>query len=159
MKYNVSSILLLSCFILGMSTATAQCNKMKKKKINFLLGAAMYDNSRSTDIIKHEDILKEQYQINLFKGVVYKLIFDVSRTPEDVVIKLHDIGNKRGPGKYELVFNSETAKRTKNGTYEITLEYPQKKLLVSYDVNSNTEPGCISYVLGYYFKHEHKKEK
>ena len=74
-----------------------------------------------------------------------------------MVIKLHDIGNKRGPSKYELVFNSETAEKTKNDTYEITLEYPQKKLLVSYDVNSNTAPGCVSFVLGYYFKRENKK--
>ena len=152
MLYKALSIFILSFFLLGTTSSFAQCEKMKKKRIYQLLGAAEYDNYRSTDIITSENTLKEEYQINLFKGVVYKLVFDVSNMPEGVIINLYDIGNKRGPNKYELVFSSETTEKTKNDTYEITLEFPQKKMMVSYDVINNTKPGCVSFVLGYYFK-------
>jgi len=116
------------------------------------LGAAEYDNARVSEITTSENTSKEEYQIDLFKGVVYKLVFDVSKMPEGVVINLHDIGNKRGVGKYELVFSSETAEKTKDDTYEITLEFPQKKLMVSYEIVNDTKPGCVAFVLGYYFK-------
>jgi hypothetical protein len=139
-------------FILGLSDMSAQCEKLKKNRIYQLLGAAEYDNSRSSDIIERDVTYKEEYQINLFKGVVYKLIFDVSEMSEGTIISLYDIGNKRGPGKYELVFSSETTKKTKNNTFEITLEFPKKKMLIVYDVINNTKPGCVSFVLGYYFK-------
>lgn len=125
---------------------------MKKKKIYQLLGAAEYDNSRSTDIITSENTLVEQYQINLFRGAVYKLVFDVANMPEGVIIRLYDLGKKRGAGKFEEVFNSETATKTKNDTYEVTMEFPQRKMMVSYDVINDTKPGCVSFVLGYYFK-------
>jgi hypothetical protein len=72
--------------------------------------------------------------------------------PEGVIINLYDIGNKRGAGKYELVFSSETAQKTKNDTYEITMEFPLKKMMVSYDIINDTKPGCVSFVLGYYMK-------
>jgi hypothetical protein len=53
--------------------------------------------------------------------VVYKLIFDISRMPEGVTIKLYDLGKKRGAGKYEEVFNSKTAENTDKDTYEVTM--------------------------------------
>lgn len=146
------SIIFLGFFLLGLNTSSAQCEKLKKKRIYQLLGAAEYDNYRSTDIITSEYTAKEEYQINLFKGVVYKLVFDVSNMPEGVIINLYDLGNKRGAGKYEEIFNSETAEMTKDSTYEITLEFPQKKLMVSYDIVNDTKPGCVSFVLGYYLK-------
>jgi hypothetical protein len=149
--YKGIAILILSFFLLGQSSFP-QCEKLKKKRIYQLLGAAEYDNSRSTEIKNIDAIFKEQYQINLFKGVVYKLIFDVSKMPEGVVIHLYDLGNKRGAGKFEEVFNSTTANKTENNTYEVTMEFPQKKMMVSYDVANNTKPGCVSFVLGYYFK-------
>ncbi|MBL4594277.1 MAG: hypothetical protein JKX68_10740 [Flavobacteriales bacterium] len=129
---------------------------MKRKRIYQLLGAAEFDNYRSTDIKTFDYTLKEEYQINLFKGVVYKLVFDVSKMPEGVIIRLHDLGKKRGAGKYEEVFNSETATKTKYDTYEITLEFPLRKMMVSYDIINNTKPGCVSFVLGYYFKNKIK---
>ena len=152
MFYKNAIILLLSLFLLGLNSSFAQCEKMKKKRIYQLLGAAEYDNSRNTSIENLDYIVKEEYQINLFKGVVYKLVFDVSKMPEGVVIKLVDLGKKRGIGKYEEVFNSETAQKTKNNTYEVTLEFPQRKMMVAYEVMDNTKPGCVSFVLGYYFK-------
>jgi len=145
-------ILVLSFFILGTNNSFAQCEKLKKKRIYQLLGAAEYDNSRSSEIKNIDATFKEEYQINLFKGVVYKLIFDVSKMPEGVIIKLYDLGKKRGAGKYEEVFSSNTAKKTENDTYEVTMEFPQRKMMVSYDVVNNTKPGCVSFVLGYYFK-------
>jgi hypothetical protein len=155
-KIKNISLLLFFIFAVGIADSYSQCERLKNKKIYELLGAAEYDNSRSSEIKTYDYTVKEEYQINLYKGVVYKLVFDVSKMPEGVIINLHDIGNKRGPGKYELVFSSETAKRTKNETYEVTLEYPQKKLMVSYDIINNTKPGCISFVLGYYFKNKIK---
>lgn len=149
-------ILIFSIFLIGATDSFSQCEKLKNKKLNQLLGAAQYDNSRSTEIKTFENTLKEEYQINLFKGVVYKLIFDVANMPEGVIINLYDLGNKRGPDKYELVFSSETAEKTKNDTYEVTMEFPQKKMMVSYDIINNTKPGCISFVLGYYFKNQIK---
>lgn len=149
-----TTILILSFFLLGLNSSFAQCERMKKKRIFQLLGAAEFDNTRSTDIKTFDYTLKEEYQINLFKGVVYKLVFDVTNMPEGVIINIHDIGNKRGPGKYELVFSSETAEKTKNDTYEVTLEYPKKKLMISYEIINNTKPGCVSFVLGYYFKNK-----
>lgn len=152
MLHKSISILVLSFFLLGLNNSFAQCEKMKKKRIYQLLGAAQFDNYRSTEIKSFDYTLKEEYQINLFKGVVYKLVFDVSKMPEGVIIKLYDLGNKRGAGKYEEVFNSETAKKTEKNTYEVTMEFPQKKMMVSYDVNNNAKHGCVSFVLGYYFK-------
>jgi hypothetical protein len=152
MIYRSISILILCFLILGANNSLAQCGKLKKKRIYQLLGAAEYDNSRSTEIKNVDAILKEEYQINLFKGAVYKLIFDVSKMPEGVTIKLYDLGKKRGIDKYEEVFNSKTAKKTKDNTYEVTMEFPQRKMMVSYDVMNNTKPGCIAFVLGYYFK-------
>lgn len=145
------SILLIGLLI-GLSQANAQCTKLKNKHIRVLLGAAEYDNSRSTDIITSENILNEEYQINLFKGVVYKMVFDASKMPEGVTINLYDLGKKRGAGKYELVFSSATAEKTKDDTYEVTMEFPQRKMMIQYEVQAETEPGCVSFVLGYYFK-------
>ncbi len=145
-------ILLVSFFIIGINVSNAQCDRLKKKQINQFLGAAIYDNHKTSEIRTTADPYTEEYQINLFKGVVYKLIFDARELPEGAIINLYDIGNKRGPGKFELVFSSETAELTKNGTYEIALEFPKKKMLVSYDVMDNTKTGCVSFVLGYYFK-------
>jgi len=152
MNYNYSIILSVFFFLFGLNNSFAQCERMKNKKIHELLGAAEYDNYRSTEIKTFDYTIKEEYQINLFKGVVYKLVFDVSKMPEGVIINLYDIGNKRGAGKYELVFSSETAQKTKNDTYEITMEFPLKKMMVSYDIINDTKPGCVSFVLGYYMK-------
>lgn len=152
MFYKSSIILIFCFFLLGTTSYFAQCEKLKNKKIYQTLGAAEYDNARSTEIKTHDLLYKEAYQINLFKGVVYKLVFDVSNMPEGVIIKLHDIGNKRGAGKYELVFSSENETETDKGTYEVTMEFPLKKMQVSYEVPENTKPGCISFILGYYFK-------
>ncbi len=146
------SFLFLCCFLLGITNVFSQCERLSNKRIYQLLGAAEYDNARVSEIKTSDNIVKEEYQIDLFKGVVYKLVFDVSEMPEGVIINLHDIGNKRGVNKYELVFSSETAEKTKDDTYEITLEFPQKKLMVSYDIINDTKPGCVSFVLGFYFK-------
>ncbi len=156
MFYKSVTILVLSLFLLGATNSFAQCEKLKKKRIFQLLGAAEFDNYRSSEIKTFDATLKEEYQINLFKGVVYKLIFDVSDMPEGVIIRLYDLGKKRGAGKFEEVFNSQTAKKTKNDTYEITMEFPQRKMMVQYDVINNTKPGCVSFVLGYYFKNRIK---
>lgn len=118
------------------------------------MGAAEYDNSRSTEIITSENGHIEEYQINLFKGVVYKLVFDATNMPEGVIINLYDLGKKRGAGKYELVFSSENEEMTDKGTYEVTMEFPQRKMLVQYKTTPNTKAGCVSFVLGYYFKNQ-----
>jgi len=149
-KYVFSFV--TAILLLGITISNAQCEKLNKKHIKNLLGAAVYDNHKTSEVITTADPYVEKYQINLFKGVVYKLIFEASKLPEDAVINLYDIGNKRGAGKYELVFTSENAELTKKGTYEITLEFPKKKMLVVYDVMDNTKPGCVSFVLGYYYK-------
>lgn len=145
-------LFLLLAVTLTVYNANAQCTKLKNKHIRVLLGAAEYDNSRSTEIITSENTLIEEYQINLFKGVVYKLVFDASNMPEGVTINLYDLGKKRGAGKYELVFSSATAEKTKDNTYEVTMEFPQRKMQVQYQVEAETEPGCVAFVLGYYFK-------
>ena len=147
-----TSILFLFFLMLGSSIASAQCELLSNKRIYQLFGAAEYYNARISEIKTSDNIVKEEYQIDLFKGVVYKLVFDVSKMPEGVVINLHDIGNKRGVNKYELVFSSETAEKTKDDTYEVTLEFPQKKLMVSYDIINDTKSGCVAFVLGFYFK-------
>jgi hypothetical protein len=152
-----SSYILIFCFFsIGINSYSAQCQKLKNKKIHQILGAAEYDNARSTEIKTNDLFYKEAYQINLFKGAVYKLVFDASEMPEGVIIKLHDIGNKKGPEKYELVFSSENEMRSDKGTYEVTMEFPLKKMQVSYEVPENTKPGCISFILGYYFKNKIK---
>lgn len=145
-------IILLASFLIPLTQANAQCVKLKNKHIRTLLGAAEYDNSRSTEIITSENTLIEEYQINLFKGVVYKMVFDASNMPEGVTINLYDLGKKRGAGKYELVFSSATAEKTKDDTYEVTMEFPQRKMQIQYEVEAESEPGCVSFVLGYYFK-------
>jgi hypothetical protein len=151
MNYKSILIILLSLFIFGSSNSFGQCEKLKKKRIYQMLGAAEYDNFKSTDIKKYDIEYKEEYQINLFKGVVYKMIFDVSSLPEGVVVKLVDLGKKRGAGMYEEVFNSSTAEKNKDGNFDVTMEFPQRKMMVIYEVPSNTKPGCVSFVLGCYY--------
>ena len=146
------TVFLFASLLMVNNSLFSQCESVKKKNLQRLLGPAFYDNSRSSVIQTFDNTYVEQYQINLFKNVVYKLVFDVSNMPEGVIIKVHDIGNKKGPGKYELVFNSETAEKKDEDTYELTLEFPQKKMLISYEVVNNTKPGCVTFVLGYYFK-------
>lgn len=150
--YKNISILLFCFFLLGINNSFAQCPKLKNKQIRTLLGAAEYDNVRTTDIITAENTLVEEYQINLFRGVVYKLVFDVSAMPEGTTINLYDLGKKHSAGKYELVFSSATSKKTKDDTYEVTMEFPQRKMMVQYEVLNDSKPGCVSFVLGYYFK-------
>ncbi len=149
-------ITLIIILFTSVNTTYGQCEKLKRKRIYQLLGAAEYDNHRSSDVVTSENYHTEEYQINLFKGVVYKLVFDAAKMPEGVTIYLYDLGKKRGAGKYEEVFNSSTAELTKYGTYEITMEFPQRKMLVKYDIKENTKPGCVSFVLGYYFKNRIK---
>ena len=149
----IKHLILITLFTgLFVQHSEAQCVRLKKKRMYTLLGAAEYDNHRNTEIIESPNSHIEEYQINLFKGVVYKLVFDASSMPEGVVINLYDLGKKRGAGKYELVFTSEKAEITENGTYEVTMEFPQRKMMVQYLTPNNTKPGCVSFVLGYYFK-------
>lgn len=152
MMKQKASLIVIIFLLFGINQSFGQCEKIKKKRIYQLLGAAEYDNHRSSDIITSENYHVEEYQINLFKGVVYKLVFDASKMPEGTTINLYDLGKKRGAGKYEQVFSSSEAEKTKDDTYEITLEFPQRKILVQYQVENNTKPGCVSFVLGYYFK-------
>lgn len=149
-------ITLIFSLLISSNDSYGQCEKLKRKRIYQLLGAAVYDNHRSSEIITSENFHTEEYQINLFKSVVYKLVFDVSKMPDGVTIYLYDLGKKRGAGKYEEVFNSETAEVTENGTYEVTMEFPQKKMLVKYEIKENTKQGCVSFILGYYFKNRIK---
>jgi hypothetical protein len=150
-------LILISLVVFGVIQVNGQCTKTKKKRIYQMLGAAEYDNHKSTEIIAHhEEKLTAEYQINLFKGVVYKLVFDAYQMPAGVTIKLYDLGKKRGVGKYEKVFDSSTAKKTKNDTYEVTMEFPQRKMLVQYEIEGETKPGCVTFALGYYFKNNIK---
>lgn len=147
-----ATLLVLLLALFGIIQSFGQCEKLKKKRIYQMLGAAEYDNHRNTDIITSENYHVEEYQINLFRGVVYKLVFDATEMPEGVSINLYDLGKKRGAGKYELVFSSSDAKKTDEGNYEVTMEFPQRKMLLQYKIENNTKPGCVSFVLGYYFK-------
>jgi hypothetical protein len=152
MIYKSILIFLFSFFLIGTSNSFGQCEKLKKKRIHQLLGAAQYDNAKSSDIITFAGTYKEEYQINMFKDMVYKMVFDATKMPEGVVIKLVDLGKKRGASKYEEVFNSDSTEITPNGTYEVTMEFPQRKMMVIYEIGEDTKPGCVSFVLGYYFR-------
>ena len=88
--------------------------------------------------------------------MVYKMVFDATKMPEGVVIKLVDLGKKRGVSKYEEVFNSDSTEITPNGTYEVTMEFPQRKMMVIYEIAEESKPGCVSFVLGYYFRNNIK---
>lgn len=151
MKSKIT-LLLVAILFIGLTDSYSQCEKIKKKRIHQILGAAQYDNHRTTDILTSDNTLIEEYQINLYKGVVYKLVFDASKLPEGVVINLYDLGKKRGAGKYEQVFSSASAKKTDDDLFEVTMEFPQRKMLVQYEIPDESKPGCVSFVLGYYFK-------
>ena len=77
MPLKKTTLLLLFLFLLGSSSTFAQCERLSNKRIYQLLGASEYDNSRISEIKTLDYSMKEEYQIDLFKGVVYKLVFDV----------------------------------------------------------------------------------
>lgn len=149
-KKSLSTLLLVVGLCIS-SISFAQCSKLPKKKIKQILGSAIYDNHRSTDVVTTENAYIESYQIDLFRELIYKLIFDVTKIPEGVVIKVYDIGGKNiTKTKREVVFDS-SKQAAEDGYYEMVLKFPQKKLLISYEVLNETSPGCISFVLGYYY--------
>lgn len=133
----------------------AQCD-ISKKELSNAIYPALYDNHRTTLINTYDNPYEETYQVNLFKSVVYKLVFKTDLMPDSVSIKVYDIGDKKGHGKYKLLFDSKTGEKNDNGDFELTLKFPNKKVLIVYDVPENTKPGCVSFVLGYYFKNENK---
>lgn len=153
---SLKKVILLSLTLLVVGTtlvnAQTKCTKMKGNRMNELLDGAIYDSGKPTKIESSDNAYEVKYQINIFKGVTYKLIFDVSDMPEGVIIKLYDLGSKKGAEKKEQIFSSKEAKKTENNTYEIALEYPQRKMMISYSVNEGVDPGCTHFLLGYYMK-------
>lgn len=126
----------------------AQCEDMNSERIKILLGDAMYDNFRMTKIITAENPYDIEFQVDLLRNFVYKLVFDMTDKSEGVVVKLFDLGNKKSTIEPILLYASSENVMSENSTFDVSFEAPKTRLLIKYEVKDATYPGCVSFVLG-----------
>jgi len=128
--------------------STAQCTDMNSERIKNLLGSAIYDNFRMTKITSEENPYDIEFQVDLLRNYVYKLVFDMTEKSEGVVVKLFDLGDLNSKMEPNLLYVSSEDVMTENSTFEVNFEAPKTRLLIKYEVKDATFPGCVSFVLG-----------
>lgn len=136
--------------IVGLPTSYAQCREMDSEYLNLLLGDdTRYENFRRTRISNSDDPYDIEFQVDLLKNYVYKLVFDMSGKSEGVVVKLFDLGEKKKkPTEPKLLYTSSEDIMDENAIFDVEFEAPKTRMLIKYEVKDATYEGCVSFVLG-----------
>jgi hypothetical protein len=159
MKRTLAMICLTFIVLIGsVNTSKAQCKDMNSERIKNLLGEALYDNFRSTDIEYSKDPYDIEFQVDLLKSFVYKLVFDMSAKSEGVVIKLYDLGKKKENSEPKLLFTSSDELMGENAIFDVTFVAPKTRMLIRYEVKDATYEGCVTFALGVFRKEKIPKK-
>jgi len=151
----LSVIILISINLYAQST----CNEINKVYMKEMLGDAVYDNFRRTDIEFSKDPYEIEFRVDLLKNFVYKLIFDMSGKSEGVIVKLYDLGSKKKSEASEpkLLYTSSEDIMDKNAMFDVTFEAPKTRMLIKYEVKDATYKGCVTFVLGVFLRNKKPK--
>jgi hypothetical protein len=129
------------------SNEEAECDtKTLKKEGISKLNPYYYSSSKVNTINYDYKSQIKEIEVPLFKGEKYKLVFNKSALPKDVVVKIYD-KDKEHTGRDPL-FSTE-------GMNDQIVSYEPKKaktLYVDYlipEAKGTKESGCIVFILGY----------
>jgi len=128
--------------------SNAQCTDMDSKRLKVLLGDSDFNNFRMTKIENTEHPYEVEFQVDLLRNLVYKLVFDMSQKSEGVIVKLFDLGKKKEKVAPKLIYSSSEDEMDENKKFNISFKAPMTRLLVKYEVKNHTFEGCVSFVLG-----------
>ena len=151
-KYTFALIVLLG----SLHTVKSQCSEMKPDYMKDLLGDAVYDNFRRTEIKNSENPYDVEFQVDLLKNFVYKLAFDMSAKSEGVVVKLYDLGvkSKKDSSEPKLIYTSSEDIMDENAMFNVTFEAPRTRMLIKYEVKDATYAGCVTFALGVFLRNK-----
>ncbi len=149
-KELLYSFLIIVILSLSTQSSSAQCTDMNSDRIRTLLGDAEFNNFRMTKIETSENPYDIEFQVDLLKNFVYKLVFDMSEKSEGVVVKLFDLGKKKEKIAPKLIYSSGEDLMDENKNFNISFKAPMTRLLIKYEVKDATYEGCVSFVLGYH---------
>jgi hypothetical protein len=121
---------------------------MNSDYLKELLVDATFDNFRRTTIENAENPYDVEFQVDLLKNYIYKLVFDMSGKSEGVVVKLYDLGPKKKASEPKLLYTSTEDIMDENAVFDVTFEAPRTRMLVKYEVKDATYKGCVTFVLG-----------
>ena len=81
-KHLSVTVIILTLLNSVFSQQNNPCGEMKPNYMEEFLGEAVYDNFRRTEIKYSENPYEIEYQVDLLKNFVYKLVFDMSDKSE-----------------------------------------------------------------------------
>lgn len=138
---------LLYLLIISASTVVAQdCQRMSKREMAGVLGGYFYDASRTTNFPHDERPLQVQFEVSLFSASIYNLVWFVKDTPPNAVIKVYAL-TKTGKTP---IFSSDTATLIEDNRYAFEVrDGKHKRLLIEYNVPSQSSQGCVLFIMGF----------
>ena len=138
--------LLLLTSLISLSSV-GQCEKMKGGDLRKLVGNFLYDSFRQTNIVAYGRGATIEYQVNLFRGTRYNLVFDTRMMDPKVRCFIYE--SVKGEKGKEL-FSSEGKSISDLGTlnHVITADQSQR-ILIRYEVPRGSRDGCVNMVLGF----------
>jgi len=157
-KKNVLKYYWLAFSLCIAGSAFSQCREMSNKEIQGLIGGAIFDKARCTEIKKEEQTYKEEFALKLNRRVIYKLVVDARKLPEGTQMWIHNLGKDKLPKdmdaadakEYPEVFYLDYNSNTKKGLHEISLKNPRSNFRVRYEVLNETFPGSVTVLVGFY---------
>lgn len=145
-KYFYASTFILFSFLL-VSYTTGECDSKSLKKQGIAeLNPYFYSASKVNMINYEYKETRKEIEVPLFKGEEYRLIFNKSALPKDVLIEIYD--KDINSGSRNPLFTS------KDQTGNIVSYEPKKskKLYVNYVIpkaDGEKASGCLVFILGY----------
>ena len=161
MRLMAVVILSLFMFLGANETAFGQCKEMDSDYMKNLLGDAVYDNFRRTEIKNSTDPYDISFRVDLLKNFVYKLVFDMSDKSEGVIVKVFDLEGKKETDTtgFKLVYSSSEDVIDEDAMFDVTFEAPKTKMLIKYEVKNATYEGCVTFALGVFLREKKVKVK
>lgn len=147
MKKFFYIITLVTFALFSTALTEGECDSKALKKEGIAQLSPYFYSASKVNIInyKYKQEIKE-IEVPLFKGERYKLIFNKTALPKDVLIEVYD--KSRDKSSRNKLFTSE-------GSSEQILSYSPKKsrkLFVNYTIpeaDGMKESGCLVFILGY----------
>jgi hypothetical protein len=131
-----------------------KCDQKKPKELQGLIGRFYFDNSIVNAFDDYDRRQIQETHLSLYKRSVYNLVFDASMLPKGVNIKVFEKEKEKDPKARKLLYSSANDTISANSTYSYKLPFPDKKVVVVYDVPEHTKRGCVTLVLGFRTKED-----
>jgi len=141
----------------GNKEEEVKCDSKSLKKAGISELNPYYYSSSKVNIIQYDyKQTRKEIEVPLFKGEKYRMVFNKSALPKDIVIKIYDKDSESSNRK--PIFSSEG----QEGDLIIFEPKKSKNLYVNYFIppaEGNKEGGCIAFILGYQLTFITEKEE